>query len=533
MTLSVAVSKLIASSSSQALESLVSSKFASRLFAKDYTLWGKAAEAESSIRLGWTSSAVDSRPLVGPIAALRERLKSEGITRVVLCGMGGSSLAPEVIVGTAGLNLVVLDSTNPEQVGAALAGDLNKTVVVVSSKSGSTVETDSQKRLFEEAFTNAGIKKSERIVIVTDPGSPMEAAAKADGYTIFNADPTVGGRYSALTAFGLVPSGLAGVDIDSLLTEAEDAIEALSADSPENPALILGAAMAASVKGAKPADKLAILDKNSPLVGFADWAEQLIAESTGKDGKGVLPIALTSTAPELSAQPDDLIVAELVSQIEGIGDSDIQVSGALGEQFLLWEVATAAASAILQLNPYDQPDVESAKIAARAMLENRAPESPAIFSEGGVEVRVAGFELDDANTLSSALKATLGQLGADGYVSVQAYLDRENQEQYAELRDAFAAASARPTTFGWAPRFLHSTGQYHKGGPAQGVYIQLVSRASRDIQVPGRGFTLGELIASQAAGDATVLAEHGRPVLTLTISDVATGATVIKEALAN
>jgi glucose-6-phosphate isomerase len=532
MTLSVAVSNLIASSSAQALESLVSSKFASRLFAKDFTLWGEAAEAESSIRLGWTTSAVDSRPLVGPILELRDRLQSQGITRVVLCGMGGSSLAPEVIVGTAGLELVVLDSTNPEQVGTALAGDLTKTVVVVSSKSGSTVETDSQKRLFEEAFTNAGLDKRERIVIVTDPGSPMEAAAKADGYTIFNADPTVGGRYSALTAFGLVPSGLVGVDIAALLSGAENAIEALSADSQQNPALILGAAMAASVKSAKPADKLAILDKDSPLVGFADWAEQLIAESTGKDGKGVLPIALTSSAPELSAQPDDLIVAELVSEITNIGASDIQVAGALGEQFLLWEVATAAASAILQLNPYDQPDVESAKIAARAMLEKRAPESPAIFSEAGVEVRAAGFSLN-VNTLSEALKATLDELGADGYVSVQAYLDRENQGQYAELRDAFAAASGRPTTFGWAPRFLHSTGQYHKGGPAQGVYIQLVSRASKDITVPGRGFSLGELIASQAAGDATVLSEHGRPVLTLTISDVATGASTIKKALGN
>jgi glucose-6-phosphate isomerase len=286
------------------------------------------------------------------------------------------------------------------------------------------------------------------------------------------------------------------------------------------------------VKSGKPADKLAILDKDSPLVGFADWAEQLIAESTGKDGKGVLPIALTSSAPELSAQPDDLIVAEMVSEITNIGASDIQVSGALGEQFLLWEVATAAASAILQLNPYDQPDVESAKIAARAMLEKRASESPAIFSEAGVEVRAAGFSLK-VNTLSQALKATLAELGADGYVSVQAYLDRENQGQYAELRDAFAAASGRPTTFGWAPRFLHSTGQYHKGGPAQGVYIQLVSRASKDITVPGRGFSLGELIASQAAGDATVLSEHGRPVLTLTISDVATGATTIKKALGN
>jgi glucose-6-phosphate isomerase len=531
MTLSVSVSEVVSTSSKKALADLVESKFASRLFSKDFTLWGKAAEAESSIRLGWTSSATDSRPLVAAIEELRAELNAQGVTRVVLCGMGGSSLAPEVIVGSAGLELVVLDSTNPEQVGTALAGDLSKTVVVVSSKSGSTVETDSQKRLFEEAFTNAGIKKSERIVIVTDPGSPMEAAAKADGYRIFNADPTVGGRYSALTAFGLVPSGLAGVNIGLLLSEAEDVVGNLSKDSFQNPGLVLGAAMAHTIRGSKPADKLAIINKNSPLVGFADWAEQLIAESTGKDGKGVLPIALSGSAPELKAQPNDLLIVELVEQTSPPQSSDIQVSGNLGAQFLLWEVATAAASAILELNPFDQPDVESAKVAARAMLENRAPESEAIFTDSGIEVRVAGFDLAGASTLSEALKMTLAQLESDGYVSVQAYLDRENQPQYAALRDSFAKAADRPTTFGWAPRFLHSTGQYHKGGPAQGVYIQLVSRASKDITVPGRGFTLGELIASQAAGDAAVLAEHGRPVLTLTIADVSSGASIIEKAL--
>ena len=531
MVLSVVVSTRIASSSSSALESLIESKFASRLFAKDFTLWGKEAEAESSIRLGWTSSAIDSSALVPAIIELRNRLNAEGINRVVLCGMGGSSLAPEVITGTDGVDLVVLDSTNPEQVESALNGDLTKTVVVVSSKSGSTVETDSQKRLFEDAFTKAGIDKASRIVVVTDPGSPMEAAAKADGYTIFNADPTVGGRYSALTAFGLVPSGLAGANIEILLKDAADSIDTLSADSVQNPGLVLGAAMAASIKGSKPADKLGILDRNSSLVGFADWAEQLIAESTGKDGKGVLPIALTESAPELRAVPDDLVVAELVDSTGDLENAEILVSGSLGEQFLLWEVATAAASAILQLNPFDQPDVESAKIAARAMLENRAPEGPAAFSEDGIEVRSAGFELGDVSSLASALKAALNELSSDGYVSVQAYLDREHQAQYTELRDAFAKASGRPTTFGWAPRFLHSTGQYHKGGPAQGVYIQVISRAKKDLEVPGRGFTLGELIASQAAGDAAVLAQHGRPVLTLTVDDVKKGADVIKKAL--
>lgn len=531
MSIRVQVSPIVAKTSSAALDELVSTKFASRLFAKDYTLWGKEAESESSIRLGWTSSASDSASLLSPIAELHEKLQSSGITRVVLCGMGGSSLAPEVIVGTAGKELVVLDSTNPEQVGHALAGDLQKTVVVVSSKSGSTVETDSQKRLFEKAFTDAGIDKRERIVIVTDPGSPMEAAAVKDGFKVFNADPTVGGRYSALTAFGLVPSGLSGVNIEQLLADATSATSDLNLDDHNNPGLLLGAAMANTIKGSKAADKLAILNRTTKLQGFADWAEQLIAESTGKDGKGVLPVAITSSAPELKSLPNDLLVAELVDEISNDSTADVQVSGSLGEQFLLWEVATAAASALLELNPFDQPDVESAKIAARAMLENRAPESAALFSDSGIEVRAAGFDLASSETLAEALEATLNSVAPDGYVSIQAYLDRENQGQYMALRDAVAAHTGRPTTFGWAPRFLHSTGQYHKGGPAQGVFIQLVSRASSDIQVPGRDFTLGELIASQAAGDASVLAEHGRPVLTLTIQDVSNGAATILKAL--
>jgi glucose-6-phosphate isomerase len=222
MTLKVVTSGTASGAVAEFVPVLIADKVASRIAAKDFTLWGKDAEAESSIRLGWVNSAEDSAPLVDSIIALRDEFAAKGVTRFVLCGMGGSSLAPEVITRTAGVELVVLDSTDADQVGDALAGDLSKTAIVVSSKSGSTVETDSQKRIFEKAFTDAGIDKTDRVVIVTDPGSPMEAAAKADGYRIFNADPNVGGRYSALTAFGIVPSGLAGVDIAALLAEARD-----------------------------------------------------------------------------------------------------------------------------------------------------------------------------------------------------------------------------------------------------------------------------------------------------------------------
>ena len=198
---------------------LVTDRFASRLFAKDASLWGEAAQAEASNRLGWTGLHRSSRPLLGEIAALREELRDEGADHVVLCGMGGSSLAPEVICASAGVELTVLDSSDPSQVAAAVADRLDRTVVVVSSKSGSTVETDSQRRAYVDAFTRAGLDPTRRIVIVTDPGSPLDEQSRADGYRVVNADPEVGGRYSAMTAFGLVPSGLAGADIEGLLDE--------------------------------------------------------------------------------------------------------------------------------------------------------------------------------------------------------------------------------------------------------------------------------------------------------------------------
>ncbi len=277
----------------QAIESkvpgLVAEQFASKLFAKDHTV-GTAAEEEAKIRLGWTEAATVSRPLIAQILQLRDDFASEGVTRFVLAGMGGSSLAPEVITRTEGVDLFVLDSTDPEMVQLALQ-DLDKTALVVSSKSGSTVETDSARRAFVAAFEKAGIDAPQRIVVVTDPGSPMDDSAREAGYRkVFNADPNVGGRFSALTAFGLVPSGLAGAGIERLLDDAEEAAEFLSDDDEDNIGLRLGAALG----GTKPLrDKIVIVNDGAPVVGFADWAEQLIAESTGKSGTGVLPVVVS------------------------------------------------------------------------------------------------------------------------------------------------------------------------------------------------------------------------------------------------
>jgi len=504
------------------MPSLISGLVATRITDQDNTLWGAAAEAEAAIRLGWVESATSSRVLVDEIIALRSELHASGITRVVLGGMGGSSLAPEVITQTAGVELTILDSTSPGQVLDALARDIEKTVVVISSKSGSTVETDSQKRLFEQAFTQAGIDPTQRIVIVTDPDSPLDRAARAAGYRVFNADPHVGGRFSALTAFGLVPSGLAGVDIAEILDEALAASLECAIDSEVNPGLILGAAMAKTVTSAA---KMGLVTDGTHLVGFPDWVEQLVAESTGKDGKGVLPVVLDVVSPELTARPDDLFIVRFVDDAHehhllnrDKHEGEILISGTLGAMFLVWEYATSVAGHLLQINPFDQPDVESAKVAARALLDSRPEVTAPAFTESNIEVRALGGWMDSSTTtVREAISALLTTLPADGYVSVQAYIDRVNLPQISGVRDLIAARAGRPVTFGWGPRFLHSTGQFHKGGPANGCFIQILQNEDVDVPVPSREFTLGQLIQAQAAGDGSVLAAHGRPVLTLTL----------------
>lgn len=537
-SLSVSASGAAADAIGRHVPALVDDSVASRLFEQDATLWGPEAESESRIRLSWVGLPRSSRPLVGEIAALRDSFAEQGLTHVVLCGMGGSSLAPEVICATAGKPLVVLDSSDPDYVRRALGDDLAHTVVVVSSKSGSTVETDSQRRAYEQAFSDAGIDPASRIVVVTDPGSPLDEQSREKGYRVVNADPNVGGRYSALTAFGLVPSGLAGVDIEGLLDDAESVADLLAADDEANPGLRLGAA----IGGTDPLrDKLVLVDEGSGIVGFADWAEQLIAESTGKNGTGLLPVVVGGADdPEVSRPASDVTVARLVAvdaeSASSEAASEVRVGGALGAQLLLWEVATAVAGRLLGINPFDQPDVESAKKAARELLDQgTGAASEAAATDGAVEIRALGGSGDwlaDAKTVPAALDALFAQLDPEhGYVAVMAYLDRLADADLAECRVPLARRTERPTTFGWGPRFLHSTGQFHKGGPAVGVYLQITTAPKQDLAIPGREFTFGDFIASQAGGDAAVLANHGRPVLQLHLTDHDAGLAQLREVL--
>ena len=531
MTVTVVATGAAAEAVARVVPQLVSDGVAGGITSQDPSLWGPAAEEVAATRLGWTEAVAISEGLVDDIIALRDDLRERGVSHIVLGGMGGSSLAPEVITRTYGVPLTVLDATDPQQVRAALDDRLEHTAVVISSKSGSTVETDSQKRVYEAAFRAAGIDPTERIVVVTDPGSPLDVAARADGYRVFNADPNVGGRYSALTAFGLVPSGLAGVDIADLLDQAGAVLLELALDTESNPGLILGAAIA----GTKPLkNKLGIVADGTHIVGFADWAEQLIAESTGKEGTGILPVVLDVDSPELSENLPDLQIVRLVKDERAtheVNDGEIEVSGTLGGQLLVWEYATAVAGRLLGINPFDQPDVESAKIATRGLLDARPEPTEPAFEVDGIQVRSAGPLALSGHTLSAALGDLLAALPADGYLSIQAYLDRVANPEVAELRDLLAARAHRPVTFGWGPRFLHSTGQFHKGGPAEGVFLQLVTTGEPDLEIPGRTFTFGQLIQAQAAGDASVLADHGRPVLTLTVADVPAALAALRSAL--
>ncbi|GAB3940397.1 glucose-6-phosphate isomerase [Micromonospora vulcania] len=511
-------------------DALVRAEVPGKLAAKDPSLWGPDAEAEAKIRLGWVDTHRHSRELLAQLAELRAELAD--LDHVVLAGMGGSSLAPEVITRTLGRPLTVLDTTDPGQVRAALGDRLERTVVVVASKSGSTVETDSHRRAYWQAFLDAGMTEAEagrHFVIVTDPGSPLQATATEMGAFTVLADPNVGGRYSALTAFGLVPSALAGVDVAELLDQA-DALAASLGGEQDNPSLALGAALGSAATAGR--DKVALISDGTGIDGLGDWAEQLIAESTGKAGVGVLPVVVESPQSPGASGADVLTVtyggALTAGDVPGGGaNPDVAVNGPLGAQFLAWEYATAVAGVVLGIDPFNQPNVTESKENTNKILASGPPAETPSFTEGAIEVYAPQGAPGD---LAGVLRWLLDGLGDDGYLAVMAYLDRFADADAAGLRPLLAGASGRPVTFGWGPRFLHSTGQYHKGGPQVGSYLQLTGAVAEDLPVPGKPYTFGELQAAQAAGDRQALSGRERPLLRLHLTDRAAGVAQLLDA---
>ena len=500
---------------------LVSEDVPRRLAAADAGLWGPEAADEASIRLGWLDTFERSRHLPAELAELREGLIEDGIRHVVLAGMGGSSLAPEVICRTLDVPLTVVDTTDPEQVTEALRLPLNETVVVVSSKSGGTVETDSLRRSWVQAFTDAGIKDfGKHVVVVTDPGSPLEQLGTAMGAKVFLADANVGGRYSALTAFGLVPAALAGVDVATLLDEAAAFADTIVNPAGENPALLLGALLAER-------QTVTIAEDGTGIVGLGDWAEQLIAESTGKNETGILPVVV-ETPTARGARTGEVLSITVggatphTGKASSLEPPDVAVNGPLGAQFLCWELATAYAGHLLGINPFDQPNVAESKDNTKRILETGVPDEQPVFEETGL--LAYGTRADN---LVDALRSLVDQVGEDGYLAVMAYLDRSADHRLAGMRESLASTTTAPITFGWGPRFLHSTGQFHKGGRQTGVFLQITADSGNDVEVPGRPYGFADLIAAQAAGDRKALRDRQRPLLWLHLRDRAIGVDAI------
>ncbi|MXZ07368.1 MAG: hypothetical protein F4Y75_07705 [Acidimicrobiia bacterium] len=513
------------------LEEWEHQQYARRLWDKDHTLWSAEELPELTNRLGWLglpSSTTPSR--LQEIKEFAAELRPD-TDQVVLLGMGGSSLAPEVFSSTFGNApgfppLIVLDSTHPAAIQALTTRiDPARTLFLVASKSGGTIETLSLFRFFWKEVSEASARPGDRFVALTDPGSGLETLAEERGFRrVFSTPPEVGGRYSALTSFGLVPAALIGMNIDGLMAWATDMASQCGPDRPSsaNPGLVLGAALGEAARAGR--DKATFLCSPA-LAGFGSWVEQLIAESTGKNGTGIVPVAGEPLGDPDSYQDDRLFVflglqgdhppewdnyrPGLRSNGHPLVEITLNDRYQLGAEIFRSEVAVASASSILGVNPFNQPDVQVAKDLARQAM------SPAGL--GGTIIEIAA----PSPGLPQELKAWTDRIKPGDYLAIQAFLPMDGPATPAlkalvkTLRHRFKAA----VTLGFGPRFLHSTGQLHKGGANHGVFLQIVDHPSPDLDVPESGFGFGELIAGQAAGDFQALTGRDRRVLRVRLTD--------------
>jgi transaldolase/glucose-6-phosphate isomerase len=443
-----------------------------RIWERDPTVWTGRDEAQW---LGWLDEPLRMRQRVGEIGEFAAGVAGE-VDAVVLLGMGGSSLAPEVFHRQfSASSFHVLDTTHPKAIRRlADSLDLERTLFVVSSKSGGTLET----RSHYDFFWNRS-KRGDRFVVITDPGSALERLAKERGTRVFAGEPTIGGRYSALSMFGLLPAALMSVDLGRLLDHAEAMLNACHG-ADDNPGLELGLALGSAWQEGR--DKVVFPFAN----GFGLWLEQLLAESTGKEGRGLVP------APgERTEEPD-----RQSQEVELDDPYD------LGSEFFRWEFATAVAGAILEINPFDQPNVQEAKDRTSQLLSGR------------------GRDLDDL-TPEGDVDSLLAQAGEGDYVAVQAFVDPAQEERLESLVLDIRSRTSCVVTFGLGPRYLHSTGQLHKGGPPVGCFLQVVDDVGAELPIPGKDFGFGRLIQAQAAGDYSALKERGRPVARVRIEEIA------------
>jgi transaldolase/glucose-6-phosphate isomerase len=521
-----------------------------RMWARDHTVWSPTPVPELSDRLGWLAAPGQMRAHASELVRTADEVRRAGVRHVVLLGMGGSSLAPEVFQATFGQRdgyptLAVLDSTHPAAVRCVEQRiDLAHTLFLVSSKSGTTSETNSFFQYFWSRYPKGS--GGDHFVAITDPGTPLERVARERGFrSVFSAPPDVGGRYSALTVFGLVPAALVGVDVSGLLERATAMAESAAACRPAraNACLSLGAALGELARAGR--DKLTFV-VSPPLDSLPAWLEQLIAESTGKNGKGVVPVADEPTLPlerygadrtfvsisaprqagaaSLSARDDERLAALAAAGhpvIRIVLESPLD----LGAEFFCWEFAVAASGAVLGIQPFDQPDVQLAKELARRVMTTAS----ASGADGAAPPVIA-----DRTAWGPALGAWLSSATTGDYLALQAFLDPSPAATSAlqRLRERLALRTGAATTLGFGPRFLHSTGQLHKGGPKTGLFLQLTDDPSPDIPVPESGYTFGQLVRAQAAGDAMALAQRGCRLIRIGLgADPVGGIDALKELL--
>lgn len=536
-----------------------------RIWEKDATVWTGGDEGNW---LGWLDT-VGQQAADAPAVMLdfQAGLEADGLTHILLLGMGGSSLCPDVLSktygarckGASGRTLGILDSTVPAQVARAHASiDVAKTLFIVASKSGSTLEPTAFMHSFlSRALTELGEEAAKHFVAITDPGSKLEAFAKENGFRhIFYGVPEIGGRFSALSAFGLVPAAAMGLDVSSVLGEAQKMVDACQTKATgDNPGARLGVALGAAAR--QGIDKLTVV-ASPAIASFGAWLEQLVAESTGKHGKAIIPVDGEPVATAASYGKDRLFVYlrldstpdldqdAAIDALEAAGQPVIRIGfddvDALPQELFRWQFATAVAGSVMELHPFDQPDVEASKVASRALTaayekSGSLPSTAPFFEQDGIALFA-----DDANrkglgehdSLAGHLAAHLQRAGDGDYIGLLSYIDMNpaNEAAIAGLRASLRRAKSNATCVGFGPRFLHSTGQAYKGGPNTGVFMQITSDDAKDLEIKGLGASFGIIKQAQSGGDLTVLQDRERRAIRVHLgADVASGLATLASAL--
>lgn len=528
-----------------------------RIWNKDASLWKQEESHQKTIRnsLGWLTVPGEMMAAVTELKDFAATISEAGFQQVMICGMGGSSLCPEVLRQTFGRQkdspeLLVLDSTDPDTINNFKQGiEVNRCLFVIASKSGTTTEPIAFHRYWYQEVAQVQDSPGDAFITITDPGSQMADTAAAEGFRrIVLNQPDIGGRYSALSYFGMMPAALMGLDVYRLLQGAQAMAERCSITASENPAAILGAAMAECALAGR--DKLTIVTDDT-ISALGLWVEQLVAESTGKEGKGIIPVVGEPLGSVSDYNNDRLFVSISVGPISEATNAKLKLLEAaghpvvyrnladqyeLGAEFFVWEMATALAGWRLGINPFDQPNVQESKDATRALLkgyerEGKLDEQKAAASDDQLTVYTSNNNAASAS-VRDALRAHCAKIQPGDYVALLAYIEETPETEIAlqSIRTHVRDASRCATTVGYGPRFLHSTGQLHKGGPDSGVFIQITAPDKIDFPVPNEPYTFSVLKDAQALGDFQSLQSHGRRAIRVDLgSDVLSGLTKLSE----